>query len=352
MKKVKHNLAHDIAIDLGTANTLVATLGDGLVIDEPSVVAVNKNTKSIIAIGKKAQEMIGKAPDDIEIIRPLLDGVVSNYEITEHMLKHFIDEVHRRHKVIWPQPRLIIGLPSGVTEVEQRAVLEAGRNAGARKVYLIEEPMAAAIGARIKSEPQDVLSNKGTMVVDIGGGTAEVAVIANGKIVVLKSLRIAGDELTEVIVRYMRDEFGLQLGVQSAQEAKHKIGSVFPKNDPDNKHKVRGVNVISGLPKEMSLTTESLSIPLLKQCRPIIVAIRSALEETPTELVADIMQNPIILAGGGSLIGGLPELIQQETKLKALVAENALTAVTEGAFTALSQLDKYRQVLVKSGGKF
>ncbi|MDX1765679.1 MAG: rod shape-determining protein [Candidatus Saccharimonadales bacterium] len=339
-RKLTRYWAHDIAIDLGTANTLVWVAGKGLVVNEPSVVAFNKKTKKIVAIGEKAKQMIGRAPKQIRITKPLVDGVVSDFEVTEQMLRYFIDKVHRIHRVIWPRPRIIIGLPSGVTEVEQRAVEEAARSAGARRIFLIEEPIAAAIGSGL-----DVLGNGGHMVVDIGGGTTEIAVLSVGGVVALKSLRIAGDELTEAVQQYIRDEFGVQIGEQTAENLKTSIGAVYVHADPKTEI-VRGRNVISGLPMQIEISSDLLRIPLMKQTRPIIEAVKAALEEAPAELIGDIMQSGIVLTGGGSLIAGMDHLVKQETKIETTIGENALTAVVEGSAMVLDDLDQLRRVLL------
>jgi len=319
---------------------LVWVAGKGLVINEPSVVAFNKKTKKIVAIGEKAKQMIGRAPKQIKITKPLVDGVVSDFEVTEQMLRYFIDKVHRVHRVVWPRPRIIIGLPSGVTEVEQRAVEEAARSAGARRIFLIEEPIAAAIGSGL-----DVLGNGGHMVVDIGGGTTEIAVLSVGGVVALKSLRIAGDELTEVVQQYIRDEFGVQIGEQTAEKLKTSIGAVYVHADPKSEI-VRGRNVISGLPMQIEISSDLLRIPLMKQTRPVIEAVKVALEEAPAELIGDIMQSGIVLTGGGSLIAGMDHLVKQETKIDTTIGENALTAVVEGSAKVLEDLDQLRRVLL------
>lgn len=340
LKSVDRSVSHDIAIDLGTANTLVSVAGHGLVVNEPSVVAINTRTKKIIAMGEQARAMLGKTPAEIQAARPLVDGVVSDFEISEAMLKHYVNKVHGLHKVLWPRPRIIIGLPSGVTEVEQRAVEEAARSAGARKIYLIEEPVAAAIGAGLS-----VNESVGNMIVDIGGGTTEVAIIAGGRTVVMKSLRIAGDELTEAIMHFMRDEYNLQIGEQTAEHIKTEIGAVYTHADPKSLM-VRGRNIVSGLPQEVELSSDALRQSLARHVRPVIDSIKSALEEAPAELVSDIMQNGIVVAGGGGLIAGLDRLIRQETKIETRIAENALTAVVEGSARVLDQLSLYKDVLV------
>lgn len=332
--------AHDIGVDLGTANTLVYVKGEGIVINEPSVVALNKRSKQVIAIGSAAKAMIGKTPKGIVTTRPLIDGVVSDFEITEQMLKHFVNQVHGESHVLWPHPRIVIGLPSGVTEVEKRAVEAAARNAGARATYLIEEPMAAAIGCRLP-----VREPSGSMVVDIGGGTTEVAVIALGGIVVSRSLRVAGDELSESIMQYLRDEFNLAVGESTAEKIKLQIGSVYHEDKPRSIN-VRGRNMITGLPSEVSISSEHVRGSLMKHVRPIVEAIRTTLEEAPPELIADVMEQGIILTGGGALLGGLDRLVAQETKIKARVAKNALTAVAEGTGLVMDDLNSLKDVLV------
>lgn len=335
-------LAHDIAIDLGTANTLIHLSGKGLVVNEPSVVSIHRKTKRIVAIGQSAKAMLGKTPPQIQAARPLLDGVVSDFEVTEQMLKHFVDQIHRDYRVLWPRPRIIIGLPAGVTEVEQRAVEEAARSAGARRIYLIEEPMAAAVGVGLP-----VLDDQASMIVDIGGGTTEVAIISGGAIAVYRSLRVAGDELTETVMQFMRDEYGLAIGEQTAERVKEEIGALYTHADPKSTQ-VRGRDIVSGLPRAVEVTSDILRIPLARAARPIIDTLKSVLEEASPELVADVSMRGIVLAGGGAMIGGIDHLFQHETKLNTVVADNALTAVVEGAAYVLGGLDRYRKVLIKT----
>lgn len=334
--------AHDIGIDLGTANTLVYVRGRGIVVNEPSVVAINRRDKNIIAIGRAAKDMIGKTPRGIVAARPLIDGVVSDFEITEQMLKHFVKEIHNNFSVFWPRPRMVIGLPSGVTEVERRAVEEAARNAGARAIYLVEEPIAAAIGSGLP-----VQEPSGSMVVDIGGGTTEVAVIALGGIVVSRSMRVAGDELSEAIMQHMRDEFNLAIGESTAERIKIEVGSVFYE-EVSRSLLVRGRNILSGLPLEMTVTPEHVRAPLMKHVRPIVDTIRTTLEEAPPELVADIMARGITLTGGGALLRGLDKLITQETRMPVQAIENALTAVVQGTGQVLENLDELKNVLINT----
>ncbi len=340
MPRLKHVLSHDVAIDLGTANTLIKVSGRGLVINEPSVVSIHRKSRRIVAIGEAARQMLGKTPPEIIAARPLVDGVVSDFEITEQMLRHFVDKLHNLHRVLWPRPRIIIGLPSGVTEVEQRAVEEAARSAGARKIYLIEEPMAAAIGAGIQ-----VMDPVASMIVDIGGGTTEVAIISHGKIAAYRSLRIAGDELSEAIIHYLRDEYNLAIGEQTGEKLKMEIGAVYPHSDVKST-KVRGRNIVTGLPQELEITSDVLRLPLSRQMRPIIDAIKTVLEEASPELVADVLAQGIIVSGGGGLLGGIDHLIKQEVKVPVTIAENALTGVVDGAALALEALDQYHKVLL------
>lgn len=342
IRRWQQYISHDIGIDLGTANTLVLVKGHGIVINEPSVVAIHRKTNKVIAIGAKAKQMIGKTPKEIIAARPLIDGVVSDFEVTEQMLTYFISKAHKMHRVVWNRPRVVVGLPSGVTEVEKRAVEEAARNAGARKTYLIEEPMAAAIGARLP-----VKDARGSMVVDIGGGTTEVAVLSLGGIVLSKSLRIAGDELSEAMMRLMREEYSLHIGETTAERIKIEIGSVHYEEE-NRTLEVRGRNILSGLPQSITVSTEQVRPALTKVVRPIVEAIRSALEESPPELVADIYEQGILLAGGGGNLRGLAELVTHETRVKARPADNALTAVVQGCGMVLNDLESLREVLIRS----
>lgn len=339
-KKWRRVLSHDIGIDLGTANTLVHLRGEGIVINQPSVVAINQKTSQVIAIGEQAKDMIGKTPKGIIAARPLVDGVVSDFEITEEMLKHFVSQIHNDYSVIWPRPRMVIGLPSGITEVERRAVEHAALNAGAREIHLVEEPMAGAIGCGI-----DVLGSSGAMIVDIGGGTTEVAVIALGGIVVSRSLRVAGDELTEAVLQHIKDNFNLAIGEATAERIKCELGSVYPE-ESQRSMQIRGRNIITGLPQEITILAEHIRSVLLKQIRPIVEAVRTTIEEAPPELVADILGEGIILTGGGALLRGLDQLIIDETKVKTRSAPNALTAVVEGTGYILEDVEKFKPALI------
>ncbi|MFA6973746.1 MAG: rod shape-determining protein [Parcubacteria group bacterium] len=332
----------DIGIDLGTANTLVYVKGKGIVINEPSVVAINKKTGQVLAIGKEAKKMVGKTPGHIVATRPLVDGVVSDFEVTEQMLKYFIDKVHRDSFTLFPRPRVIIGIPSDVTEVEKRAVIDAAMNAGARVAYLIDEPMAAAIGARLP-----VQDAAGNMVVDIGGGTTDIAVISLGGVVASRNLRIAGDEMNEDIIRYCRDEFNLLIGEKTAEDAKIAIGSACPQKEK-MQMPVRGRDLVSGLPKEVMINDEQVRAALSRSIRIIVNNIKTTIEETPPELLADIMQRGIILAGGGSLIRGLDRLVADQTEMPVRMMEDPLTAVVRGCGIVLEDIETLKDVLLEN----
>ncbi len=344
MRQIRRLWSHDIGIDLGTANTLVYVRGHGVVTNQPSVVAVNRKTKNIISIGSDAKDMIGKTPSEIMAARPLVDGVVSDFEITEQMLQYFIGQIHRWHPVLWQRPRVVIGIPSGVTEVEKRAVENASANAGARETYLVEEPLAAAIGCRLP-----VTNSTGSMIVDIGGGTTEVAVISLGGIVVSRSLRTAGDELIESVMHYMRDEFTLSIGERTAENVKNTIGAAHPL-EKARTMPVRGRDITTGMPKEISLSSDQLRLALAKTVRTIVEAIKTTLEETPPELVSDIMDNGIVLTGGGSILENLGALIEQETKMKVTMADEPLRSVVLGTGLILEDLSAYRSVLISMKG--
>ena len=333
-------LSHDIGIDLGTANTLVYVRGKGIVINEPSVVAVNTKTKQVLAIGDEAKKMVGKTPASIVATRPLVDGVVSDFEVTEQMLKYFINKVHKETYSIFPRPRVVVGIPSGVTEVEKRAVEDASGNAGARQTFLIEEPMAAAIGSRLP-----IQDAAGSMIVDIGGGTTEVAIISLGGIVASRSLRVAGDELSDDIIQYARVEFNLQIGERTAENIKIAIGSA-QKVDGLKAVPMRGRDLVTGLPKEIMVTPEQVRQALARSVREIVEAVKITIEETPPELVADIMERGIFLAGGGALLKGLDTMLERETKMPVHVADDPLTAVARGTGLVLEDIDALKEVLV------
>ena len=334
------HLSQDIGIDLGTAYSLVYVKGRGVVINEPSVVAINKKNKQILAIGEEAKKMVGRTPSHIIAIRPLVDGVVSDYEVTESMLKYFIEKVHKTKFSLVPRPRVVIGIPYGVTEVERRAVEEAALSAGARQVFLIEEPMAAAIGANLP-----VQDAGGCMVVDIGGGTTEVAVISLGGIVTSRSLRIAGDELNDDIVNYARDTHNLLLGERTAEQIKITLGSAYPMNEHLT-FAMRGRDLVTGLPKEITVTDEEIRKALSKSVNQIVEAVKLTVEETPPELIADIMDRGIILAGGGALLRGLDILLREATHMPVYIAEDPLTCVARGTGQVLENLDHLQEVLL------
>ena len=331
--------SQDIAIDLGTATTLVYVRGRGIVIFEPSVVAINQKTGQILAIGSEAKKMVGRTPAHIVATRPLVKGVISDFEVTEQMLKYFIEKVQNRKLLLTPRPRVIIGVPCGVTEVEKKSVRDAALSAGSREVYLIEQPMAAAIGARLP-----VQDAGGNLIVDIGGGTAQVVVISLGGIVLAKSLRIAGDKLNEDIVSFAQEEYKLLIGERTAEEIKIGIGSVVPMKE--RKYlPMRGRNLITGLPEEILVSDEDIRRALEKSVRQIVNTIKSAVEETPPELLSDIMRNGIFLTGGGSLLSGLDVLIAKETKIPTHIIEDPVTAVARGAGLVLENLDGLSDVL-------
>ncbi len=332
--------SHDIGIDLGTANTLVYVRDKGIVINEPSVVAINQKTKQILAIGNEAKKMVGRTPAHIVAVRPLVDGVVSDFEVTEQMLKYFIDKVHREKFSLFPRPRVVIGIPYGVTEVERRAAEEAALNAGAREVFLIEEPVAAAIGARLP-----IQEATGNMVVDIGGGTTEVAVIAMGGIVASRSLRIAGDEMNQDIIDFAREKYNLLLGERTAEEIKIQAGSATELKEVISVS-MKGRDLVSGLPKEIILNDEHIRLAINKSVKQIIDAVRGTMEETPPELVADIMEKGIILCGGGALLRGLDRVIKLETQTEVHIADDPLTSVVRGAGFVLEDLENLKSVLL------
>ena len=332
----------DIGIDLGTANTLVYVKGKGIVINEPSVVALNTKTKQILAIGNEAKMMVGRTPPHIVASRPLVDGVISDFEITEQMLRYFIDKVHQKTYSFLRRPRVVIGIPSGVTEVEKRAVQDAALNAGARSAYLIEEPMAAAIGARLP-----VQDAAGSMIVDIGGGTAEIAIISLGGVVISKSIRAAGDKMNENIIQYARDEFNLLLGERTAEDVKIKIGSAYPQEE-QLETVMRGRDLVSGLPKEVLVNDAQIREALNPTIKVIANNVKNAVEETPPELIADLMHRGITLAGGGALLRGLDKLLAEQTQIPVNVADDPLTAVCRGCGVVVEDLETLKEVLVNS----
>lgn len=322
-------VSHDLGIDLGTANTLLWVKGKGILIREPSVVARHRKTKQVVAIGKEAKRMLGKTPGTIEALRPLKDGVIADFDATAAMLTHYIQLVHRQPKNKFlpniPRPKVVVGIPSGVTEVERRAVQEAAIMAGAREAYLIEEPMAAAIGAGLPVE-----DSKGSFICDIGGGTAEIAVLSLGGIVVNKSVRTAGDEMDEAIINFIRLKYSLLLGEQSAEEVKIAVGSAFQTDKVERQTVIRGRDIETGLPRSLRVNESEIREALSPVIHEIIEAIQETIEETPPELVGDFLEHGIVLAGGGSLIKGIDKLIAQETKMPVWVTDDPQTAVVRG----------------------
>jgi rod shape-determining protein MreB len=334
-------LGRDMAVDLGTANTIVYVRGRGIVLDEPSVVAVNVRDGRPLAVGLEAKRMIGRTPGHIQAVRPLKDGVINNFEITEKMLRYFIQRVHQRR---WAKPRMVICVPSGVTGVEKRAVQEAAEYAGARKTpFIIEEPMAAAIGAGLP-----VHEPTGNMVVDIGGGTTEVAVISLGGIVVSKSERIGGDELDESIIQFIKKEYSLALGERTAEEIKIALGSAYPL-EKEIYAEIRGRDLVTGLPKTIVTSTEEIRKAIEEPVASIIDAVKVTLDKTPPELAADIMEQGIVLTGGGALLHGLDVRLTTETGMPIVVAKNPLHSVAIGSGQCLEEFNVLRQVLQNSG---
>jgi rod shape-determining protein MreB len=330
----------DIGIDLGTANTLVSVRGKGIVINEPSYVAIEKKTRRPISVGQEAKEMSGKVPSRILVVRPLRDGVISEFEITEAMLDYFIRKAHQQSWVPIPRPRVVVGIPSGVTEVEKRAVYDATMSAGAREAFLIEEPVAAAIGAGLP-----IKETRGSMIVDIGGGTTEVAVFSLGGIVISRSIRVAGDEMDEDIVQYMRSKYNLMIGEPTAEKVKIGIGSAYPLLE-ERTWEVKGRNLIAGLPEAREVSSIEIREALAGSVGILVDTIRDALDETPPELIADLMESGICLAGGGAQLKGLTERIAEEVNVRVWLAEDAMTCVARGAGRILEDYDNLRSLLV------
>jgi len=324
LNKFFGKFSKDLGIDLGTTNTLVYTPDKGIVINEPSVVAVNMRTDEILCVGAEAKRMLGKTPPHIQAIKPLVDGVISDFEVTEKMLKYFIDKVHSEHFTLVPRPRVVIGIPLDITEVEKKAVEDAAKSAGAREVYLIEQSMAAAIGTRL-----DVTGPQAVMVVDIGGGTTEIAVISLGGVVTWKTLRLAGNALDNDIIQYVREEFNILIGEQVAENIKIRIGSATLLKEP-MEMALRGRDLINGLPKEVMISDSQVREAMQRIIRQIIENIKITLETTPPELVSDIYEHGIVLTGGGALLRGLDKEIAQATKIPVRVAEDPLTCVVRG----------------------
>ncbi len=335
-----HMLGRDMAVDLGTANTLVYVRGRGIMLNEPSVVAINTKNGAILSVGAEAKRMIGRTPGHIMAIRPLKDGVIADFDVTEKMLRYFIQAVHKRRFLA--KPRVVVCVPSGITGVEQRAVEEATMSAGARAAYIIEEPMAAAIGAGLP-----VHEPAGNMVVDIGGGTTEVAVISLGGIVTSQSIRIGGDELDDSIISYIKKEYSLMLGERTAEEIKMAIGSAFPL--PDEPHaEIRGRDLVSGLPKTIVVSSEEIRKAIEEPVNSIVDAVKNTLDKTPPELAADIMDKGIVLAGGGGMLRGLDERLKHETGMPIHITDSPLSSVAVGSGKCLEEFEALRKVLISS----
>jgi rod shape-determining protein MreB len=330
----------DIGIDLGTANTLVNVRGKGIIINEPSWVAVDKRTREPYAIGAEAKEMVGRTPANIIAIRPLRDGVISEFEITQAMLQYFIGKAHEQSIVPVPRPRIVIGIPSGVTEVEKRAVYDASMSAGARDTFLIEEPVAAALGAGLP-----VAEIRGSMIVDIGGGTSEVAVMSMGGVVVSRSLRVAGDEMDQDIIQYMRNKYNLLIGERMAEQAKMTIGSAY--HLPEEKTMVlRGRNLITGLPEGIEVSSVEIREAISGSVQTIVDTVKDALDESPPEIVADLMETGVCLAGGGAQLQAFDRRLTDELKIRVWVAEDPMSCVARGAGMILEDLDSLKRLLV------
>jgi rod shape-determining protein MreB len=339
--KVLGSFSSDLAIDLGTANTLVYVKGRGVMLSEPSVVAVKKDARGgnkVLSVGLEAKKMLGRTPGNIVAIRPMKDGVIADFEVTEAMLRHFITKVHNSRKLV--RPRIMICVPTGITQVEKRAVKESAQSAGAREVYLIEEPMAAAIGANLPiTEPTS------NMVVDIGGGTTEIAVISLSGIVYAKSVRVGGDKMDEAIMQYVKRKYNMLIGESTAEEVKVKIGSAHPM-DEDSAIEVKGRDLVTGIPQNKPISSEEVRAAISEQVDSIVQGVRIALEQTPPELAADIVDRGIVITGGGALLKGLDELLKQETQLPITVVDDPLTAVVVGSGKALDNIDLYKDVTI------
>jgi len=333
-------ISNDIGIDLGTANTLVFLRGQGIVLNEPSVVAIEVSSKKVVAVGKQAKEMVGRTPGEIMAIRPLKDGVIADFEITEKLLSDFIRQVVRHRYLM--KPRIVISVPSGITEVEKRAVRDSAENAGAREVFLIQEPMAAAIGVGLP-----VHDPSGSMVIDIGGGTSEIAVIALDGIVNNISIRIGGDEMDEAIMLYLKKNYNLLIGERTAEEIKIQIGSAYPPEEEESME-IKGRDLVAGIPKTMKISSVQVREALSEPLDAIIEAVRQALEQTPPELSADILDKGIVVTGGGALLKGLDRRLREETNLAINIAEDPLTCVVRGTGEVLEDMTQFAKVLIKS----
>jgi len=337
-------LSVDIGIDLGTANTLVYVKGKGITINEPTIVAINKRTGQLVAVGNEAKTMLGRTPNHIEVIRPLVDGVISDFEVTEEMLAYFINKVRSETRSIIA-PRVLVGVPSGITNVEMRAARDATKNAGAREVFLIEEPMAAALGAKLP-----VSKAVGNMIIDIGGGTTDIAVISLNGIVVAKNLRVAGDHLNAAIVSYIRDQFKVLVGDNTAEDAKITLASI-EHSENGKEMIVRGRDVVTGLPREVAITDTDIRTAISHQVDSIVEAVRNVLEQTPPEVLADVMQRGIHISGGGALIPGLAPMLEEMMQVPVFIVPDPLRAVVRGTGIVLENLDEYEEILIDNEGE-
>ncbi len=340
--KILRYFSEDIAIDLGTANSLVYVKGRGIVINEPSVVAINSKTGQILAVGQEAKKMVGRTPSHIQAIRPLVRGVVSDFEVTEQMLRYFLEKVFQKKIISLSWPRVILGIPSRITEVEKKAVEDAAKNAGAREVFLIEQPISAAIGARLP-----IQEARGNFIIDIGGGTTDIAVLSLGGIVNSESLKIAGDKLTEDIIQYVQQRFKLLIGERTAEEAKIAIGEAVPSKEK-KVTALRGRNLVSGLPEEIIVSSDDIRQAMEKSLRQMVDAVKTIIETTPPEILADVMESGIHLVGGGSLLRGIDTLFNQATKIQVKIIEDPMTAVVRGGGIVLENLDELKGVLAEA----
>ncbi len=344
LNKILSTVSTDIAIDLGTANTLVYVKGKGIILNEPTIVAINKKTGQLVAVGQEAKTMQGRTPQHIEVIRPLVDGVISDFEVTEEMLGYLINKVHGDLRT-FVAPRILIGVPSGITNVEMRAARDAAKNAGAREVFLIEEPMAAAIGAKLP-----IGKAVGNMIIDIGGGTTDIAVISLSGIVVAKNLRVAGDHLNASIASYVRDQFKIYVGEKTAEEAKIALASAR-QDGSGNEMVIRGRDVMTGLPREVIITARDIHDAIANQIDIIVESTRSVLEKTPPEVMSDIMQRGIHISGGGALIPGLSSFLEEGLQVPVIIVPDPLRAVVRGAGIVIENLDLYEEVLIDNEGE-
>lgn len=336
------SFSQDIGIDLGTANTVVIAQGKGIVINEPSVVAIERDSGRVVSIGAEAKEMVGRTPANIVAIRPLRDGVICDFDLTKKMLHYFINKVYDSRLLRFPHPRVVVGIPKGATEVEKRAVYDAALSAGAREVYLVEEPMAAAIGADLP-----ITESLGSMAIDVGGGTTEVAVFSLGGIVVSRSIRVAGDEMDQMVIQYMRQRYNLMIGERMAEKTKIEIGSAYPLQEEKTRI-VRGRSLITGLPHQVEVSSVEIREALAGPVNVIIDTAKDTLDETPPELVADLMEHGIALVGGGALLKGLAERLSEETKMHVYVPEDPMTCVARGTGKILEHLEALHKVLAST----